>query len=118
MEYKIKLPVPPSVNQLWRMGKGNWYTTPKYRAYLEEVKILVAMAKIKPFDDKARLSLIVEYYQHDNRRRDLDNLLKALGDSLQGAYVYDDDSQIDLIMIRRYRSDTDYIFVTISDNIV
>lgn len=117
MEYKIKLPVPPSVNQLWRMGKGNWYTTPKYRNYMEEVKLHVAMAKIKPFPDDARLAMYVEYYQHDKRRRDLDNLLKSLGDSLQAAYVYNDDSQIDLIMIRRYRSDADYILVTISDNI-
>jgi crossover junction endodeoxyribonuclease RusA len=37
----------------------------------------------------------------DNRRRDLDNLLKATLDAMQHAGLYDDDSQIDSLKITR-----------------
>ena len=37
----------------------------------------------------------------DLRRRDLDNLLKPTLDALQHAGVYEDDSQVDLLMTRR-----------------
>jgi crossover junction endodeoxyribonuclease RusA len=37
----------------------------------------------------------------DHRRRDLDNILKALQDSLQDAGVYNDDHQIDDLRITR-----------------
>ena len=40
------------------------------------------------------VSLLVECYPPDRRRRDLDNLLKALQDSLQAAGAFEDDSQI------------------------
>jgi crossover junction endodeoxyribonuclease RusA len=50
--------------------------------------------------DRLRVELSVT--PPDNRRRDLDNLLKATLDAMQIAGVYYDDSQIDeLLVIRR-----------------
>ncbi len=43
---------------------------------------------------KGRLTLTATFHPPDNRRRDLDNLMKLLQDSLQHAGLYDDDSQI------------------------
>jgi crossover junction endodeoxyribonuclease RusA len=37
----------------------------------------------------------------DNRRRDLDNVLKAILDSLEDAKVFKDDSLIDDLRVRR-----------------
>jgi crossover junction endodeoxyribonuclease RusA len=37
----------------------------------------------------------------DHRRRDLDNILKALQDSMQAAGVYNDDHQIDDLRVTR-----------------
>lgn len=48
-----------------------------------------------------RLSLFICAFPPDRRRRDLDNLLKCIGDSLQHAGLYKDDSQIDCIYIKR-----------------
>jgi crossover junction endodeoxyribonuclease RusA len=43
----------------------------------------------------------MDAFPPDRRRRDLDNLLKALLDSIEHAGVYEDDSQIDLLVARR-----------------
>lgn len=48
-----------------------------------------------------RLSVEVEVYPPDRRRRDLDNVCKAALDSLQHAGVYKDDSQIDSLLLKR-----------------
>jgi crossover junction endodeoxyribonuclease RusA len=39
----------------------------------------------------------------DRRRRDIDNTAKAILDALAGAGVYDDDCQIDRLVIERDR---------------
>ncbi len=43
----------------------------------------------------------MDVYPPDRRRRDLDNVLKALLDSLAHAKVYEDDSQIDVLVVDR-----------------
>jgi len=48
-----------------------------------------------------RLACLITVHPPDRRRRDLDNLLKSLLDSLQHAGLYADDSQIDQIHIYR-----------------
>jgi crossover junction endodeoxyribonuclease RusA len=45
--------------------------------------------------------IVINVYPPDARKRDLDNLLKCLLDSLQTAKVYEDDSQIDYLLIKR-----------------
>jgi crossover junction endodeoxyribonuclease RusA len=52
-------------------------------------------------DDRLRVEIIA--FQPDQRRRDLDNMLKAPLDALQACGAYHDDSQIDeLIICRAY----------------
>lgn len=53
---------------------------------------------VKPYT--GRLMLIISVHPPDNRRRDLDNILKALLDAMEGM-LYEDDSQIDELLIRR-----------------
>ena len=48
----------------------------------------------------ARLSVRLVARPPDRRRRDLDNILKAVLDGMQGP-LYDDDSQIDNLCIKR-----------------
>lgn len=49
----------------------------------------------------ARLEVTIWVYPSNRRIFDLDNRLKAILDALQDAGVYDDDSQIDVLMIQR-----------------
>jgi len=47
------------------------------------------------------MSLVMEVYPPDNRRRDLDNLLKATLDAMEKAGLYSDDKLFDDIRIIR-----------------
>jgi len=53
------------------------------------------------FSQYDRLSLVIEVYPPDKRRRDLDNVLKSLIDAIQHAKVFPDDSQIDALRVYR-----------------
>jgi len=47
----------------------------------------------------------MDAFPPDRRRRDLDNLLKSVLDALEHAGVYADDSQVDLLVVRRCEVD-------------
>lgn len=49
----------------------------------------------------ARLTVALVAYPPDRRARDLDNILKAALDALQHAQAFDDDSQIDRLIVDR-----------------
>lgn len=70
------------------------------RAYRIEVSTRVGAQRMRQHLT-GRLSLCVEAYPPDRRARDLDNLLKAVQDSLQHAGVYVSDSQIDSLQVVR-----------------
>ena len=55
---------------------------------------------VKPFGSD-KLSVVIVAYYPDRRRRDLDNLFKAPLDAMMKAGVYDDDSQIEFLSIRK-----------------
>lgn len=96
-----ELPWPPSVNALWRMGRGKWYMTKEAKNYKDAVYYIVTLLKAPNFDSKQRLSLTILAYPPDKRKRDIDNLVKIVGDSLQAAKVFEDDSQIDRLLVER-----------------
>jgi crossover junction endodeoxyribonuclease RusA len=48
-----------------------------------------------------RIALTMDVFPPDRRRRDLDNIQKPVLDALEHAGVYEDDSQIDLLITRR-----------------
>ena len=50
---------------------------------------------------KARLEMKVVIYPRDRRKQDIDNRIKALWDALGDAGVFDDDEQIDILLIER-----------------
>ena len=96
----ITLPWPPSVNHYWiRKGKG-YCISPKGIKFRREVYYLSREAKIN-INSKNRLFIEIDAFPPDKRKRDLDNLLKSLLDALQYANVYEDDNQIDKILITR-----------------
>ena len=90
---ELTLPWPPSINTYWRMFKNLIIISKDgryYRKYVIEQAILQGANK----QLKGKLKVDLECFRPDNRRRDLDNLPKALLDGLTHAGVWDDDSQI------------------------
>jgi crossover junction endodeoxyribonuclease RusA len=88
----LELPFPPSVNHYWRRVGFRTLISREGRRFRERVMALLAARKVQPI--LGRLSVELDLYPPDNRRRDLDNLPKAVLDALQHGGAYEDDSQI------------------------
>ena len=91
---ELTLPWPPSVNTYWRMFKNRMIISEagrKYRTAVAEKVLLQTKGKCQT---DGPVKVTIEAWRPDNRRRDLDNLLKAVLDSLGHAGVYIDDSLI------------------------
>lgn len=100
----LDLPFPPSMNTYWRhptTGKlaGRHLISEKGRAYRESVIETAARYRVPMF--QRPVSVSIDVFPPDRRRRDLDNLLKALLDSLVHARVLEDDSLINRLLIER-----------------
>jgi crossover junction endodeoxyribonuclease RusA len=97
MKLHLSLPYPPSVNHYWRHSGGRHYIDKPGRSYRTEV-----WAQVLRQRDVSRvrsvmtgpLSIDIAAGPPDLKYRDLDNILKALLDSLKHAQVYEDDYQI------------------------
>jgi crossover junction endodeoxyribonuclease RusA len=92
------LPWPPSVNNYLRHGRRGTYRTPQAKGYRELIRLGLAIKLTQGrFTGFVRVSL--ECYPPDRRRRDIDNLLKVLLDSLNGI-AWDDDSQVKELRVK------------------
>lgn len=100
MIYHIALPWPPSVNHYWRHYNGRTVISQEGRDYREEVSWLVKNARIALGDSK--IKMVVDARPPDKRRRDLDNIQKALFDAMEHGGAYDDDSQIGHVEVVRF----------------
>ena len=100
---EFTLPWPPSVNHYWRMYRGRMVIGARGRAY----RIAAIQAINEQRVPTERLGGLLQVgllaYPPDRRRRDLDNLQKALLDSVVAAGVIEDDSNIDDLRVVRGR---------------
>lgn len=93
----LTLPFPPSVNRMYRVFRGRAIISRVGRAY--RAAVCEQLAGHDPIQYRCAVSIIA--HPPDNRRRDLDNLLKAALDGLVHGGVLGDDSLIDLLAIAR-----------------
>lgn len=96
----LALPYPPSLNRYYRTVKGRILISAEGRKYRETVADYVAESRAGA-GLLGRLAVEISVFPPDRRRRDLDNVCKATLDSLTHAAVWQDDSQIDYLSIRR-----------------
>ena len=88
---RIVLPLPPSINRLWRTNKsGGMYRSPKYAAW-RTAAIWQTAVQVKGGGIKGRYKAVFHFVRPDKRQRDLDNLLKAAMDVLVTAKVVEND---------------------------
>lgn len=98
------LPYPPSVNTYWRHPSrgplaGRHLISQEGRAYREAIRAHVAESSFGKITGPVAVD--IEAFFPDRRKRDLDNILKSLLDSLTHAGVWEDDSQIVDLRIRK-----------------
>jgi crossover junction endodeoxyribonuclease RusA len=99
---ELELPFPPSVNTYWRNFNGRMLISKKGRDYRQAVADQVLIQRgAKHYQGKVKMT--IEAWRPDERKRDLDNLLKAPLDALTHAGVYMDDQLI--VDLRIYWAD-------------
>ena len=108
----IELPWPPSINHYWRHAKNGHYISQEGINFRKTVQYL-CLPHRGVFDENSRFAVVIEAFPPDRRKRDLDNVLKSLLDSLQHAGIYKDDNQIDFLSINRNTELLKKVIVTI-----
>ena len=96
----LNLPLPPSVNSyrtIFRNRMGISKAGKEFKAKVSDYVIEYKVPKL----GAARLEMKVVLYPRDKRKQDIDNRIKALWDALGDAGVFDDDEQIDVLLIER-----------------
>ena len=91
-------PYPPSVNSYWGFSGSHRFLTPKAKAFKAEV-VLASIGHQKYGSD--RLSVSITLNPPDKRIRDIDNSIKSLLDAMCQAGLFDDDSQVDKLLVER-----------------
>ena len=97
MTLRLTLPHPPTANKrlILAKGKRRMILAQSFRDYYAKVAVIVNLKKpkkFKPFDGPVVLT--VYWHPPDKRKRDQDNVLKAIKDSLTKARIWKDDSQV------------------------
>ena len=95
---ELTLPWPPSLNTYWRTYQGRMILSEKGRAYRRFVMEQCLLQRVDTFTGLIKVEIVA--FRPDNRKRDLDNLLKAVLDGMAKALIYEDDSQIRDLRIR------------------
>lgn len=90
----IHLPYPPTSNKMYRKVGNRMLISNAAKLFYSEVRacVLEQHGLVKPLE--GFLHLEMDVYPGDNRKRDLDNLIKITGDALTKAGVMIDDAQI------------------------
>jgi len=93
----LELPYPPSVNRYYRHVGFRTLISREGRAYRRLVCAILRRAGVRPLE--GTLAVGLDLYPPDGRRRDCDNVLKALLDAMQYGGMYGDDSQIKKLLV-------------------
>lgn len=113
---KIRLPWPPSVNNYWiHLPSGRAVLGSDGKRFRKAVEdTLVKHNFIGEFDGYLRVE--IEAHPPDNLRRDLDNICKAILDSVQHAGVYQDDYRVYDLHLMRFAAESEgHVIVSISN---
>ncbi len=112
---RLELPYPPSINHYYLRTATGVILGIKGKTYRRDVALLLHRHR-DAFSADKRLSLTINVFPPDRRKRDIDNILKCAIDSLQYARVIVDDNQIDMLtIIRRNVVKDGYLAVWISE---
>ncbi len=95
----LTLPWPPSNNTYFRNVGGKVLISARGRQYRKQVANVVFIQRARHM--AGRFAVLMDAYPPDRRARDLDNLPKAVLDSITHAGIWQDDALVDDLRIRR-----------------
>jgi len=84
--------LPPSINACYRTGRGRMYKSKRLVQYETDIKDYLENVKYEKLTGDIKLT--VQFNCKSRRKRDLDNMLKPLIDSLETNELFDNDNQI------------------------
>jgi crossover junction endodeoxyribonuclease RusA len=90
-EITVFLPWPPSLNRLWRSGKGRVYKSAKYICWYTEADWAIKQLAGHP-TIKGKFKAEIVLTPPDKRRIDLDNRIKAIFDVAEKCGLIENDS--------------------------
>jgi len=94
----LVLPYPPTVNHMYFRARGHLALTPEALAFRHAVRMIAMVQGVTPVTGP--VAVFLDVYR-PRRRGDLDNILKATLDALNGI-AYHDDQQVEQIHAQRY----------------
>lgn len=111
---ELTLPYPPSVNSYKNIGRltktkngkllqmrvNSPQTKQFYWNVWVKIHALMASQGVKAFGE-SMIYVEIDVYPPDKRKRDIDNVVKPILDSMQHAGLYDDDYQIARLLITK-----------------
>ena len=96
----LTLPYPPSVNNYWyRSHNGGLHIGKKGKDFRTEVMVILNNERVEKLAGELTCNILI--YPPDKRRRDIDNVLKALLDALEHGGAFENDNQIRRLTIER-----------------
>lgn len=107
------MPWPPSANRYWRRVGHRMIVSNEAREYISKIKKMALTWGFKKL--LGRIQIEINAFPPDKRKRDLDNIIKITLDSLENAGLFENDSQIDEIIIKRFPLRFGHIDVTVSE---
>ncbi|MBC7238568.1 MAG: RusA family crossover junction endodeoxyribonuclease [Chloroflexi bacterium] len=101
----IDLPWPPTANRYWRRVNGRTILSRAARQFRKRVRDLWFVKKYVLGKDgfaDTEVRVEIDVYPPDRRRRDIDNVVKAVLDALVDVNIIDDDSQVKELRVVRH----------------
>lgn len=97
--YSISLPLAPTVNHYYGASGTRRFIKPAGVAFRQEVALAVRLQRLPKLEGRLWVSMRV--CPRDKRQQDIDNRVKATLDAMMHAGLFDDDSQVDHLEVKR-----------------
>ncbi len=102
--YEYHLPIPPSVNALWRVSGRRMHRSRKYTDWLQECMLVLELEPRPEIDGPFIAEITVGRPRRkdgsvSSRKTDIDNRIKPVLDLMQHAKIITDDSNAWQVMV-------------------
>jgi Holliday junction resolvase RusA-like endonuclease len=99
MTISVSLPMPPSLNSIWKYGRKKVYLDPRYRKWKDEAGKMVLVQHAKRKLIKGNFTAYIMLDRRKRRNSDCDNRAKAVLDFMQHVGFVENDKLCDSLTV-------------------